>query len=121
VRLKALPPTGWGAKPPYLLGFLPSEVSPDYFKYAVMPVVALGMGGSALLARLTRASHSEDIPLWCIAWPFRRMARRWPRQVMTKLSPCGMSLNASCPASRLKDIYIRMSELVRQQRPNLML
>jgi len=56
VWLKVLPPTGWGAKPPYLLGFLPSNLSLDYFKYAIMPVIALGMGGSALLARLTRAS-----------------------------------------------------------------
>ena len=56
VWLKVLPPTGWGAKPPYFLGFLPSNLSLDYFKYALMPVVALGMGGSALLARLTRAS-----------------------------------------------------------------
>jgi oligopeptide transport system permease protein len=61
VWLKALPPTGWGAKPPYLLGFLPSEFSLDYIKYAVMPVVALGMGGSALLARLTRASLLQVI------------------------------------------------------------
>jgi ABC-type dipeptide/oligopeptide/nickel transport system permease component len=56
VTLGWLPPTGWGAKPPYLLGILPSELSLDYFKYAVMPAVALGLGGSALLARLTRAS-----------------------------------------------------------------
>jgi ABC-type dipeptide/oligopeptide/nickel transport system permease component len=56
VTLKWLPPTGWGAKPPYLLGVFPSEFSLEYFKYAAMPVVALGLGGSALLARLTRAS-----------------------------------------------------------------
>jgi ABC-type dipeptide/oligopeptide/nickel transport system permease component len=61
VWLKALPPTGWGAKPPYLLGFLPSEFSLDYFKYAVMPVLALGMGGSAILARLTHASLLQVI------------------------------------------------------------
>ncbi len=56
VSLKWLPPTGWGAQPPFLLGFLPSSISLDYFKYALMPAVALGLGGSALLARLTRAS-----------------------------------------------------------------
>jgi len=61
VWLKALPPTGWGAKPPYLLGFLPGEFSLDYFKYAAMPVLALGMGGSAILARLTRASLLQTI------------------------------------------------------------
>ena len=61
VWLKVLPPTGWGAKPPYFLGFLPSNLSLDYFKYAIMPVVALGLGGSALLARLTRASLLQVI------------------------------------------------------------
>lgn len=56
VALKWLPATGWGAKPPYLLGVFPSEISIDYFRYALMPAVALGLGGSAVLARLTRAS-----------------------------------------------------------------
>ena len=56
VTLKWLPPTGWGAKPPFLLGLFPSEISIEYFKYTVLPAVALGMGGSAILARLTRAS-----------------------------------------------------------------
>jgi len=56
VELKWLPPTGWGAKPPYLLGFLPSKLGWGYFKYAIMPAVGLGLGGSAILARLTRAS-----------------------------------------------------------------
>jgi ABC-type dipeptide/oligopeptide/nickel transport system permease component len=61
VWLKWLPPTGWGAKPPYLLGFLPTEMSLNYFKYALMPSVALGVGSSALLARLTRASLLQVI------------------------------------------------------------
>ena len=61
VSLKWLPPTGWGAQPPYLFGFLPSSISLDYFKYALMPAVALGLGGSALLARLTRASLLQVI------------------------------------------------------------
>lgn len=56
VTLKWLPPSGWGAKPPFLLGLFPDEISVDYFKYAIMPAVALGIGGSAILARLTRAS-----------------------------------------------------------------
>ncbi len=61
VWLKWLPPTGWGAKPPYLLGVFPSEFSLDYFRYALMPTIALGSGGSALLARLTRASLLQVI------------------------------------------------------------
>lgn len=56
VSLKVLPPTGWGAQPPYILGFLPSNLGPDFFKYAIMPSFALGLGSSALIARLTRAS-----------------------------------------------------------------
>jgi ABC-type dipeptide/oligopeptide/nickel transport system permease component len=61
VTLRVLPPTGWGAKPPFLLGFFPSEPSIDFFRYALMPSVALGLGGSALLARLTRASLLQVI------------------------------------------------------------
>lgn len=61
VWLKWLPPSGWGAKPPYLLGFLPTNLSWDYFKYAIMPAVALGFGSSAILARLTRASLLQVI------------------------------------------------------------
>ncbi len=56
VQLKWLPPTGWGSKPPYLLGFLPKDLGWDFFKYAIMPAVALGLGSSAIIARLTRAS-----------------------------------------------------------------
>lgn len=56
VTLKWLPPTGWGSKPPYVLGFLPSSLGWDFFKYALMPSIALGLGQSAIIARLTRAS-----------------------------------------------------------------
>ncbi len=56
VTLKWFPPTGWGAKPPFLMGLFPSELSIDYFRYALLPAIALGMSGSAILARLTRAS-----------------------------------------------------------------
>ncbi len=56
VTLKWLPPTGWGAKPPFVLGFLPSNLGPDFFKFAIMPSFALGFGTSAIIARLTRAS-----------------------------------------------------------------
>ncbi len=61
VQLKWLPPTGWGAKPPYLLGFLPQTFGWDFFKYAIMPAVALGLGSSAIIARLTRASLLQVI------------------------------------------------------------
>jgi len=61
VTLKWLPPTGWGAKPPYLLGFLPTKWGWDFFKFAIMPSVALGLGSSAVIARLTRASLLQTI------------------------------------------------------------
>ena len=61
VVLKWLPPSGWGAKPPFVLGFLPSKVSADFFRYAILPVIALGMAGSAIIARLTRASLLQVI------------------------------------------------------------
>jgi ABC-type dipeptide/oligopeptide/nickel transport system permease component len=61
VELKWLPPTGWGAKPPYILGLLPSNLGPEFFKYALMPSVALGLGSSAIIARLTRASLLQTV------------------------------------------------------------
>jgi ABC-type dipeptide/oligopeptide/nickel transport system permease component len=61
VSLKWLPPTGWGSEPPYLLGFLPSRLDWNFFKYAIMPPVALGLGSSAVIARLTRASLLQTI------------------------------------------------------------
>jgi len=61
VSLKWLPPTGWGAKPPYFLGFLPSKLGWDYFRFAIMPSVALGLGASAIIARLTRASLLQTV------------------------------------------------------------
>lgn len=56
VTLQWLPATGWGTRPPFLLGILPGDFSLEYFTFAVLPVVALGLGGSAIIARLTRAS-----------------------------------------------------------------
>lgn len=56
VTLKWLPPTGWGAKPPYVLGIFPAKLNWDFFKHALMPSIALGLGSSAVIARLTRAS-----------------------------------------------------------------
>ncbi len=61
VWLKWLPPTGWGAQPPYFLGFLPSTIGWDYVRYALMPSVALGLGSSAIIARLTRASLLQTV------------------------------------------------------------
>ena len=61
VSLKWLPPTGWGSKPPYFLGILPSDLNWDYFKYAIMPSFALGLGSSAVIARLTRASLLQAV------------------------------------------------------------
>jgi len=61
VGLKWLPPTGWGSKPPYVLGLFPSALGWDYFKYAILPVWVLGFGSSAIIARLTRASLLQTI------------------------------------------------------------
>jgi len=61
VALKWLPPTGWGAQPPYVLGLFPSNLGPEFFKYALMPAIALGLGSSASFARLTRASLLQVI------------------------------------------------------------
>lgn len=56
VSLKWLPPNGWGAQPPFLFGFLPRELNASFVKHAIMPSLALGLGSSAIIARLTRAS-----------------------------------------------------------------
>jgi ABC-type dipeptide/oligopeptide/nickel transport system permease component len=61
VALKWLPVSGWGARPPYFLGFLPSNLNWDFFSYALMPSIALGLGSSAVIARLTRASLLQTV------------------------------------------------------------
>jgi ABC-type dipeptide/oligopeptide/nickel transport system permease component len=61
IALKWLPPTGWDAKPPFFLGFLPSHLSWKFFQHALMPSFALGLGSSAIIARLTRASLLQTI------------------------------------------------------------
>jgi oligopeptide transport system permease protein len=61
VTLKWFPPTGWGAKPPFVLGLFPSNIGPEFWKYALLPSVALGVGSSAIIARLTRASLLQVI------------------------------------------------------------
>jgi oligopeptide transport system permease protein len=50
------PVAGWGAKPPFVLGFLPNQFNKEFFAHAVMPVFALGTAYAASIARLTRAS-----------------------------------------------------------------
>lgn len=58
LKLGWFPVATWGAKPPFLLGFLPSldQMNLDYFKHAFLPVFALGTASAAGIARLTRAS-----------------------------------------------------------------
>ena len=61
IELKWLPPTGWTAKPPFFLGFLPTHLNWEFFQHALMPSVALGLGSSAVIARLTRATLLQTI------------------------------------------------------------
>lgn len=61
IALKWLPPTGWDSKPPFFLGFLPSNLGWGFFQHALMPSFALGLGSSAVIARLTRASLLQTI------------------------------------------------------------
>jgi ABC-type dipeptide/oligopeptide/nickel transport system permease component len=56
VALQWLPPTGWGAKPPFILFFIPRPPYIPFFEHAIMPALALGLASSAIIARLTRAS-----------------------------------------------------------------
>lgn len=61
VTLRWFPATGWGARPPYFLGFLPSTLGWNFISHAIMPSVALGLGSSAIIARLTRASLLQTV------------------------------------------------------------
>lgn len=61
VALKWLPVTGWGSKPPFAFGFLPNTWGWDYWKFAIMPTIGLGLSSSASIARLTRASLLQVI------------------------------------------------------------
>lgn len=63
LKLGWFPVATWGAKPPYLLGFLPqlSQLNLSYFTHAALPVFALGTSFSASIARLTRASLLQVI------------------------------------------------------------
>jgi ABC-type dipeptide/oligopeptide/nickel transport system permease component len=58
------PVAGWGAKPPFMLGFLPqlSELfSWSFWSHAILPVFALGTAFSASIMRLTRGSLLQVI------------------------------------------------------------
>lgn len=61
VALGWFPATGWGAQPPFTFFFLPTNLNPDYFRRAALPVLALGLGSMAILARLTRATLLQVI------------------------------------------------------------
>jgi len=51
----------WGAKPPFLLGVLPTNIGWEFWSHAILPSVALGTAFSAVIARLTRASLLQVI------------------------------------------------------------
>lgn len=63
LKWKLFPVAGWGAKPPFLFGFLPQlrDLNLDYFRYAALPVFALGTSAAASIARLTRGSLLQVI------------------------------------------------------------
>jgi len=63
LKWKLFPVAGWGAKPPFLFGSLPqlSDLNLDYFRYAALPVFALGTSAAASIARLTRGSLLQVI------------------------------------------------------------
>ena len=46
---------------PFLLGFLPASLNWEFFQHAIMPSIALGLGSSAVIARLTRATLLQTI------------------------------------------------------------
>jgi oligopeptide transport system permease protein len=58
------PVAGWGAKPPFMLGFLPqfsTLFSWSFWSRAILPVFALGTAFAAGIARLTRGSLLQVI------------------------------------------------------------
>ena len=63
LKWKLFPVAGWGAKPPFLFGFPPqlSDLNLGYFRYAALPVFALGTSAAASIARLTRGSLLQVI------------------------------------------------------------
>ncbi len=61
VWLRWLPAATWGAKPPWILGFIPRNLGWNFWSHAILPAFALGTGLSAAIARLTRASLLQVI------------------------------------------------------------
>jgi len=57
------PVAGWGSKPPFMLGFLPTpnEWNVKYLQYAALPVFALATASAAVVARLTRGTLLQVI------------------------------------------------------------
>jgi ABC-type dipeptide/oligopeptide/nickel transport system permease component len=52
----------WGAKPPFILGLIPTNLfSWQFWSHAVLPALTLGTAFSASIARLTRASLLQII------------------------------------------------------------
>lgn len=58
VQLDWFPVAFWGASPPFFLGFIPRLTS-EFFMHAFLPVMSLGTGMAAGIARLTRAGLLE--------------------------------------------------------------
>jgi oligopeptide transport system permease protein len=60
LRADWFPIAFWGSQPPFVLGFLP-DFSFEFLRHAALPVITLGIGISAGVARLTRASLLEQL------------------------------------------------------------
>lgn len=60
LRLGWFPIAFWAAEPPFFLGVFP-KLTPEFFDHAVLPVVTVGIGISAGIARLTRGSLLEEL------------------------------------------------------------
>lgn len=58
LKLDLFPIAFWGADPPFLFGLLP-PFELEFWRHAALPVFAIGVGLSAGVARLTRASLLE--------------------------------------------------------------
>jgi len=58
VQLDWFPVAFWGAHPPFFLGFIP-RLNSEFFMHAFLPVMSLGTGMAAGIARLTRAGLLE--------------------------------------------------------------
>ena len=91
VSLQWLPIAFWGADPPFILGFLPRPTA-QFWLHAVMPVVALGTGSAAGVARLTRAGLLE-----VLNEDYIRTARaKGLRETCRYYRPCTEKLAHSC-------------------------